>query len=141
MEHTVTDSKGNVFFDAHYRADLGILHCEWIGFINDIEPAKKACLLMAELIKFYGCKLLLNDNRRQIGPWPAINSWLENTWKPALSAAGLKSFAHIHSENVFTQFTANKVLQKEFSHGIHFGHFENEEIAIAWLDEEFKHIS
>lgn len=133
MVFTEKDSKGEIFFKARYRDNDSILYCEWIGFINDIEPAKKACMRMVELLEEKKCKMLLNDNREQIGPWPPISDFLNDIWKPALAKAGLLAFAHIHSENVFTQFTANRVLNAEKSHGIHFEHFDNEERAIFWL--------
>jgi hypothetical protein len=131
MQYTQSNSKGQVFFTAEVKPD-NVLYCEWIGYINDIPNTQKACLLMVEIAQRYRCKIVLNDNRRQIGPWPAINEWLETTWKPALAKAGIKWFAHIHSENIFTQISANKVLLSQISCGIEFHNFDSEPSALAW---------
>jgi hypothetical protein len=76
--------------------------------------------------------LLLNDNRNQSGPWPKLDDWLATVWIPALSAAGLKRMAHIHSTSIFTQISARRFAQ-DVVHGIEFAHFDDEAEAIAWL--------
>lgn len=119
--------------------DEHILYSEWIGFINDIPMAKESCLAVVDKIEETKVHLLLNDNRQQEGPWPTIDDWLQNVWIPAMSKAGLKYFAHIHSKNIFTKFSASNILS-EVKNGIEFRHFDNEKSAKDWLLSHSKNL-
>ncbi|MEH0154382.1 hypothetical protein V6R21_09575 [Limibacter armeniacum] len=139
MTEEVCNSSNQVFFRGEYLPTDNMLNCEWIGFIAEIEPSKEACNKVVELSKKYNSSCVLNDNRNQTGPWPKIDDWLENHWMPSLAAAGVKFIAHIHSPNVFTNFSAQKHF-KDTKHGIEFKHFQDEEEAKNWLKEMAKEI-
>ncbi len=129
---TLKNSKNTDMFKIKLLEKEHIIYSEWIGFISEIDIAKQACLMMVNKIKETKVRLLLNDNRKQLGPWPSIDDWLSTVWIPDMSDAGLKYFAHIHSKSVFTQISANKILS-ETKNGIEFRHFEDEESAKKWL--------
>jgi hypothetical protein len=137
MERTVQNSSGKTFFKGRYLNEDDMLYCQWIGFVNEIEPSKKACMAVVDLIETYHADALMNDNREQSGPWPKLDEWLGTVWIPAMAQKGLKYFAHIHSESAFTQISANNVLKQSIS-GIEFAHFKTEEAAMMWLKERQK---
>ena len=134
IAHKSENSKGKVFMEASLQPEGNILYCRWIGLVNEIEPSKKACLLITSLIEKHEVSLVLNDNRDQKGPWPALDDWLGSVWIPGMANAGLKKFAHIHSENFFTEVSAKKILQENIM-GITFKHFNSTETAKNWLFE------
>ncbi|MCU0353068.1 MAG: hypothetical protein MUD08_04900 [Cytophagales bacterium] len=139
MEYsTVSNPKGEEFFHAYHNADENLIHCQWMGFVNDIEAAKQACLAMVSLIRQTQCPNLLNDNRLQTGPWPPINDWLQSVWIPQMANAGLRHFAHIHSENFFTELSAKRVLTEQVGELV-FQHFKDEAVARQWLAEKAGH--
>jgi hypothetical protein len=90
------------------------LHADWVGFI-DSERGQKACMAIVDAIIQTRVALLLNDNRNQSGPWPKLDDWLATVWIPALSAAGLKRMAHIHSTSVFTQKVLSALPRMSFT--------------------------
>ncbi len=111
-----------------------IVEPHWIGFVTEKEPAKEACLAIMDCVRDNQASGLLNDNTRQRGPWPELDGWLEGHWLPGLEAAGLKRFAHVHSENIFTSISAQKALKASFNDmAIH--HFKSRGEALAWLLE------
>lgn len=133
-KHTIENATGKTFLEVSLLSENNILKCRWIGFVNEIEPSKKACLLIISLIEKYSVKLIFNDNREQTGPWPPINDWLFDVWFPGMKEAGLEKFAHIHSENIFTEISAKSVLQEDIL-GITFKHFDTPQTATDWLVE------
>jgi hypothetical protein len=119
------------FIRLNHRPEQPWLHADWIGFI-DSERGQKACLAIVDALMHTGVSLLLNDNRNQSGPWPKLDEWLATVWVPALSGAGLKRMAHIHSASIFTQVSAKRFAQ-DVIQGIEFAHFDDENQAIEWL--------
>lgn len=133
-KQTVENSEGKTFLEIDLHQEHNILYCRWIGLITEIESSKEACLLIISLIEKYKVKFLLNDNRDQKGPWPAINEWLGTVWIPGMVEAGLEKFAHIHSENVFTEMSAKRALQEEVI-GLTIKHTKSYQSANEWLLE------
>lgn len=108
----IKNSRNSIICSVTYNPEKHYIHCEWYGFVNEIEPSKKAFNKIAELAKKFRCPLVLNDSRQQMGPWPKIDDWLIRTWFPSLSGAGIEYLAHIHSKHIFTQISAQNILGK-----------------------------
>ncbi len=133
METTsIKNSKGIVFCTISLLPKEDLIYVEWIGFVNEAEASKTACWKIVEVIKHSKKSLVLNDNRKQTGPWPPVEEWLGKVWIPGMKDAGLKRFAHVHSPNYFTELSAKNNLKDTVS-GIEFGHFNNEKDAKMWL--------
>ena len=126
------NSKGITFCTISLLPTQDFIYVEWIGFVNEVEASKTACLKIVEFIRRSGKNILLNDNRKQTGPWPPVEQWLGEVWIPGMKTAGLKRFAHLHSPNYFTELSAKNNL-KDVVAGIEFGHFNNEKEATTWL--------
>ncbi len=76
----------------------------------------------------------MNEVKNSNGKLMFKINYLEEVWIPGMAEAGLKFFAHIHSDNVFTQLSASRIVS-ESKHGIEFRHFKDESIAKKWLLE------
>ena len=128
---TTENSRGTMFCTISLPAE-NFIYVEWVGFVNEVDASKTACLKIVDFIRKSGKSLVLNDNRKQTGPWPPVEQWLGEVWIPGMRDAGLKRFAHLHSSNVFTELSAKNNL-RDTVEGIEFGHFKDEEEAKAWL--------
>ena len=128
----IKNSKNITFCTISLMPSQNYVYVEWIGFIDEAETSKTACQEVVEFIQHSEKSLLLNDNRRQTGPWPPINKWIGEVWIPSMIEAGLRKFAHIYSPNYFSELSAKKNLRDDVS-GIKFGHFSNEKKARKWL--------
>ncbi|MEM9829547.1 MAG: hypothetical protein AAF944_02865, partial [Bacteroidota bacterium] len=129
---SIKNSKGVVFCTISALPSEEFIYVEWIGYVNEVEASKTACRKIVDFIEQSGKSILLNDNRKQTGPWPPVEKWLGEVWIPAMKEAGLKMFAHLHSPSYFTELSAKNNL-KDILGGIEFGHFKSEEEAKAWL--------
>ncbi|MGD1895023.1 MAG: hypothetical protein ACFB15_31070 [Cyclobacteriaceae bacterium] len=128
----IKNSKDVTFCTISALPSEDYIYVEWIGFVNEIEASKIACRKVVDFIERSGKILLLNDNRKQTGPWPPIEKWLGEVWIPAMRNAGLKMFAHLYSPSYFTELSAKTNLRDTVG-GIEFGHFNSEEDAKGWL--------
>lgn len=132
IRECIWDSKQTVFFEIIYKPKENYIHCKWIGFVNEIAPSKKAYKLILSYAQRYNCARILHDNTQQVGPWPKINEWLEKVWMPSLKDVGVHFFAHVYSKNVFTQLSAQNLLDKGLSK-LSLKYFYNLEPAKEWL--------
>jgi hypothetical protein len=57
------------------------------------------------------CCKILNNNQQLIGPWLDACSYVANDMLPRLKEAGLKYLAWVYSPNVYSQYSADKVLE------------------------------
>lgn len=68
-----------------------------------------------KLLRFLAAKKVSsipNDNRLVSRPWQGAAEWVAKDWFPRMFAAGMKRFAWVQSENVFSQLSADKTLSE-----------------------------
>lgn len=99
----LTHEQGDVYLMLARRKFY--IEAKWFGHINadDVITAAKVYL---ELIKRHPNAKLLNDKTEASGDWTDANDWLEYEWLPQAMGAGLKCYAHIYSENMFSKLSA-----------------------------------
>lgn len=136
-EVNIIDSKNSIICLISYSQEKHLLHCQWLGFINEIDPCKKAFEKLTDMVKKFHCPAIMIDSRKQTGPWPKINDWLLRSWFPSLGGAGVKYVAHIHSKHIFTQIAAQNILGK-YRGSIQVRQFYTEGLAQNWLKEAGK---
>jgi hypothetical protein len=92
-----------------YDAKNGYLYCNWIGFQNK-ESIIKSGNTILDLLKQKRVTKVLNDNSQVTGPWQEAAEWTATVWFPNMVAAGLKHFAWIFSNNIFSELSAKKAM-------------------------------
>ncbi|MFD2245846.1 STAS/SEC14 domain-containing protein [Pontibacter ruber] len=123
--------EGDVFVTLQQKKDY--IEAKWHGHItaDDVVTAAKAYL---ELIQAHPCPKLLNDKTEVTGDWEEANDWLEFEWLPKVTAAGLRYFAHVFSENMFSRLSARDLAMR-ISPPLQMSAFEDRKAAESWLAE------
>lgn len=126
-----------VFYAVKYLEDKNIVYSNWTADFLSVDDVKKGALLGLKFIKDNNAFGLINDNRELEGAWDEANDWIAEVWMPQAIEAGLKKFAHILSENLFAQLSAefmgdnNSRKEDEFALKM----FDNYEDAEKWVLE------
>lgn len=92
-----------------YDAKSNYLYCNWLGFQNK-ESIIKSGNTILDLVKQKKVTKVLNDNSQVTGPWQEAADWTATVWFPNMVAAGLKHFAWIFSNNIFSELSAKKAM-------------------------------
>ena len=83
------------------------IDAKWTGFHNG-ESVQHGAMVMMAMLKANGCTKILNDNREVLGTWSDALEWVGKTWFPIVEKAGLRHFAWINSDDILSQFSAQK---------------------------------
>lgn len=83
------------------------IDARWTGFHNG-ESVQHGAMVMMAMLKANGCTKILNDNREVLGTWSDALEWVGKTWFPIVEKAGLRHFAWINSDDILSQFSAQK---------------------------------
>lgn len=111
MEIIKTKLREAVICETKYDADLNQVTCVWKGYASP-DSVKEWGEAYLQLMKKHHCPYLLNDDRNSTGPWTKSIEWLENYLVPNLMKEGLRFYAHIVSENVFSSLSASELENK-----------------------------
>ncbi len=130
----IHNSKGHVIFQIEYIEADDYVVAQWFGFVNEIGISKQAFSLIIDYLHHYKCRALLHNSHQQVGPWPKLDAWLQDTWLPELAQTNLRYFAHVHSKNAFTQSSARTIL-KAIDSRIQLQYFYYAPAAETWLVE------
>ncbi|TAE49067.1 MAG: hypothetical protein EAZ06_09440 [Cytophagales bacterium] len=138
MKQQLKDEKQKVFIEVEYLEDKKILYSNWIGSYLTVEQVKQGGLLMLTQTQQYNCLLLLNDNRQVEGAWDEANDWIASEWIPQMTQAGLMKMAHILSQDLFAQLSAEffEDNAKKAENVFQLKMFNNEEDGEKWLLED-----
>lgn len=137
MKKQLKNEQQEIFFEMEYWEEKKILYCNWIGSYLSVEQVQEGALSSLDVITQYKCTNILNDNRQLEGVWDEANEWIANEWTPQAIAVGLRKFAHILSNDLFAQLSAeflednNQSVKDIF----HIRLFNNQEEAEKWLME------
>lgn len=120
-----------VFLTIEISEGVDWIYVDWIGYMDE-NRAKSGMMRYLEIMEKYNLTKLLNDNRREHGPYPEnIDLWIREAWIPYAKKINFKYGATIVSRKVFARISADMLVRK-FS-GITYRNFEDEEEAIKWL--------
>lgn len=114
--------------EIRYDAKHQILYCNWIG-IQTEEALKASGEKILELLISKGCSKVLNDNTNVVGHWYHSVEWTSSNWFPRMILAGLRHFAWVCSDDVFTQLSAQRAIPP----GNIVKAFNNYDEAFTWL--------
>jgi hypothetical protein len=85
------------------------MYCNWIGFQNKQSIMNTGGIIL-DLLKQKRVSKVLNDNTLVTGPWQEAAEWTATVWFPDMIKAGLKHFAWIFSQNIFSELSAKKAM-------------------------------
>jgi PAS domain S-box-containing protein len=110
-----------------------LMQVDWRGH-QDEKSVKHGGKLMIEYLRNNQCSKVFNDNRKVLGTWSEASDWAATVWLPQMENAGLRNFAWIFSESIFSQLSALKSVENENkSANIRF--FANAAEAMDWLTQ------
>ena len=85
------------------------IYCNWIGFQNKQSIMTSGVIILDQLKKKRVAKVL-NDNTLVTGPWQEAAEWTSTVWFPDMIKAGLRYFAWVFSQDIFSQLSAKKAM-------------------------------
>ncbi|WP_338790010.1 hypothetical protein V9L05_05040 [Bernardetia sp. Wsw4-3y2] len=135
MKIELKDETQTVFFQIEHLSDKNIIQTTWIADGITVDQIKDGAMIMLEQLKKNNTSLILNDNRKITGAWDEANEWIANEWMPKAIEIGVRKFAHIISDDIFDQLSAefmqdnSKKVEGEFQMRL----FDNLEEAEEWL--------
>ena len=125
----LTHQEGDLFVTLSLHA--GYIEAKWVGHItaDDVITTAQVYLL---LLQKTALPKLLNNKTDASGDWSEANDWLEFEWLPKAIGAGLRSLAHVYSNNMFSRLSARD-LYLRLTPNINMRNFSDLESARAWL--------
>ncbi len=129
------NSRGKVFFKSWYDVTSNQIVAEWIGFVT-LQNVKEACTEGLKLLKDTSCPFLLNSNEELEGSWDEANEWIAETWMPQALNYGLKRFAHIVSDDIFVEISAEEMVSRTSKYNFEMRMFKQRHEAREWLRAE-----
>jgi hypothetical protein len=97
--------------DIEFDSQGQFLYANWKGFQN-VDSIKDGGEKLLRFLVAKKVSSILNDNRLVTGPWQGAAEWVAKEWFPRMFAAGMKRFAWVQSQNVFSQLSADKTLSE-----------------------------
>ena len=85
------------------------MYCNWIGYQNK-QSIMDSGKVILEQLKANKLSKVLNDNTLVTGPWQEAAEWTATVWFPDMIGAGLRHFAWIFSQNIFSELSAKKAM-------------------------------
>ncbi|RAU81816.1 STAS/SEC14 domain-containing protein [Pontibacter arcticus] len=131
MKKEICNAFGNVFLTVEYEDKYNLVHNNWLGYqtLENVMLGANACL---ELLAYYNCPYLLNDNRLVIGDWNHANDWIANEWTPLAVENGLRYFAHVVNPESYAALSA-QMMEEQVSGLLRMRIFEDFEEARNWI--------
>ncbi|WP_338814618.1 hypothetical protein V9L05_05035 [Bernardetia sp. Wsw4-3y2] len=139
MKKELKDESQKVFLQIEQFTDRNIMYSNWIGTDLTIAQIKEGGALILKELAQHPTPLILNDNRQVVGGWDVvvIDAWIADHWMPQVIKAGVKKFAHLLPNELFTELSAefmkdnSEQLEGDFKLRL----FHNQEEAEKWLAE------
>ncbi|OJJ21999.1 hypothetical protein BKI52_08135 [marine bacterium AO1-C] len=111
MIEQLRDEEGKVFYEAEYWPDKNILCTKWAGDFMPVEQVKQGAMQMLAALKANPVPFCLNDTRNVVGVWDEANDWIAEFWMPEAIKLGLKKFAHVYPEELYSRLSAQFMQQ------------------------------
>ncbi|WP_375579006.1 hypothetical protein ABWH96_18615 [Marivirga tractuosa] len=131
MKFYTKNNLDRVICKTEYHPDENWIYCDWEGYAN-VDAVKSWGLEFADLIKKTKCPSLLNDDSKSTGPWTQAMEWIESVLIPKVIDAGLKYYAHVVSQNTFSEMSA-KELHMNIGGQLEMATFKTVDEAKEWL--------
>jgi hypothetical protein len=132
MKLEVKNTLGQVYYRGEYIAKEDWIQQSWTGYVTAQEVIEATKQIMDT---FNGVKYskVLNDSSKGAGAWEEANEWLAQHWMPKAIADGLRKFAFVVSEDIFSSLSSEDLVTKVPGTGFEMRTFQNTAQAEAWL--------
>lgn len=130
--YSVRNSKNREILRYTHHNTENLLDCEWLGLINELESASRACYEILRFVEKSGSCILLMDNRKQIAPTSVVEEWINKIWVPELYNAGIRYIAILELDSELKKIAHKKPLT-DHKNGIEIRRFTGEFKARTWL--------
>ena len=121
--------QGDVYVTLQQK--LHYIEAKWYGHISADEIVC-AALAYLDLLRLSGCPRLMNDKTEVTGDWQDVNDWIQFEWLPKATEAGLRCFAHVYSQNMFSRLSARDLCMR-VSPLLQMQNFDDREEAEIWI--------
>lgn len=108
MKLEVKNKLGQVYYTATYNEQDGWFESNWFGYVSSEEVIEAVQQVMVAFKEIKYTKSL-NDSSKSEGSWDEANDWLAKNWMPDAIANGLKKFAFIVSEDIFSSMATEEM--------------------------------
>ncbi|AFM05026.1 hypothetical protein Fleli_2669 [Bernardetia litoralis DSM 6794] len=139
MKEELKDESQNIFLQVEPLLDRNIMYSNWIGTDLTIDQIKEGGALILKQIAEHKTSFIMSDNRQLIGGWDmvVIDAWIADHWMPKVIEAGVKKFAHLLPNELFTELSAEfmKDNTEELEGDFKLRLFHSQEEAEKWLAE------
>lgn len=114
-----------------YNSSGDWIYVNWRGYQN-FDSVVAGCEKLLELMKEHACYKILNDNTLVEGQWSTASKWGGDIWIPAMREAGLKWFAWVYSQSMFSRLSTDKMI-KRANNPDYIKIFDHIDLAEDWL--------
>lgn len=128
------NEQGHVYFELGYDPTTNWGLTNWIGYLP-VEYIKTGAEAMIDLIKKHNIKNWLDDNREIEGAWDEANDWIASSWMPRAIEAGLRKFAIIVPDDIFSQVSSDFMADNAKGTALDMINWKTEDEARNWLAE------
>jgi hypothetical protein len=109
------------------------IYADWRGD-QDLNTVQHGALEMLRFLLQQRCRKVLNNNTGVTSMWSEAAEWGGKEWFPAMTAAGLQSFAWVYSPNVYSRLSTDLTLELAVGNPV-VATFDDIETATAWLTQ------
>jgi len=111
MKFTTKNNLDKVICITEYQQENNWIHAYWDGFAN-VEAIKCWGENFIKLIEETNCPYILVDGTKSTGPWSHALDWIQSDLLPRSVALGVKFYAHVVSQNRFSEMSAKELRTK-----------------------------
>lgn len=125
----------NCLYNIRFSEPLSLIEITWNQTVSS-EELQDALTLLLQEIQEKEPRYLLIDARLLHSFGAEDQSWIRNSFLPALSASSVIKFARITTPDIFTQAVFESILdyaQCEKCFGCSMRSFSNRELALEWI--------
>lgn len=101
----------------YYFEEHKMFIADWVGYQTE-QSIEEGCGTMIDLIKEKGALKFLNNNKNTKGTWTFSLPYVVEVVLPGFARNGIKHFAWVISDDVFSSFSANRAMQDEVTRNI-----------------------
>ncbi|MCC5945614.1 MAG: hypothetical protein JJT94_11820 [Bernardetiaceae bacterium] len=116
--------------------DAMILKVIWSEATEDMEDKdfREGLIRYAEMVELYKpAKVLVNTKVFKMAIPPDTQEWVDTYIQPRALQAGVKYFAYIVSEDLFSQVSIEQTMEENTAQNFTTQYFESEDTAVTWL--------
>lgn len=122
------------FIDIEFNKGLNCLEVVWKNWASE-EQFMEILHKEIEIIENHPTPNIFIDALEFKGTTPNIQNWVESEWSELAYNAGLRNYAIVVSQDIFSAFSVQMVMGEKFFSFLNAEKFDNEKDAREWLKQ------